>query len=878
VPEPDSDSPAPRPARLHHYAIAVAAAVLATALRMGLAGYVVAPFILAYPAVMLAATVGGLGPGILATLLAAGMAWYWLLPPSGRYQAPSLQDGVGLLLFTLMGVFMSVVAELYHRSRRRVGELEARRAAQEAESRFKTYVEAAPVGIYVLGDGGRFVEANPAGLEFLGADPGTLTSRTILDFLDEEGREVATRDMATLTVGDQRDRDYHIVRADGRRVWGIVRSVKLGDHGYLAFSQDVTERKAAADALRESEQRLALVLDGSFDGYWDTDLATGTSRVSTRWNEIMGREPGLQTIRQEEWAALVHPEDRLASAPHVSGVMERRGDRLDVEYRVQRTDGAQRWVRSRGKVVSRDDAGRPLRVAGALTDVTEQKRAEALLREERNLLRISFDTPLVGIVVFTPEGEWLFVNDCVCAMAGCTREEFLKRHFTDFTRPDEVARDWDLLRRLQSGTEDRDTRERRFVRKDGTEFWASVSLHCVRSPADQVTHLVAFVKDISPLKAAEEALLASEARFRSLAEESPVGVFETDAVGNNVYLNRAAQEITGQAPGEAHGPGWRNAIAPEDRETVAREWQAAVSAGRIFENEAWFEMPDGSRKRVQGCASALRDAGGAVTGFIGVLIDVTQQRALQAQLAVASRLASMGTLVTGVAHEINNPLASAMAGHHLALEDLRDLLERVRRGEPVEREPLERQLEEVVDSLADAETGDRRIARIVKDLATFGRPDPRRSRIRLIDAVDQAMHWLPGSVASSATVQVEHGEAPEILASVGQLGQVVVNLVTNAAKAIPDGRRGTVTVRVGTGAPGMARLEVADDGVGMPPAVMERMFDPFFSTREVGQGTGLGLPVCHSIVTAHGGTITAASEVGRGTTFRVELPAAPAEE
>jgi two-component system NtrC family sensor kinase len=120
---------------------------------------------------------------------------------------------------------------------------------------------------------------------------------------------------------------------------------------------------------------------------------------------------------------------------------------------------------------------------------------------------------------------------------------------------------------------------------------------------------------------------------------------------------------------------------------------------------------------------------------------------------------------------------------------------------------------------------------------------------------------------------VENGGAPDITASPGQIEQVLVNLVTNAAKATPDGKRGAVVVRIGPGKPGMARLDVVDHGKGIEPGVMARIFDPFFTTREVGKGSGLGLSICHSIVTNHGGTLTATSEVGQGSTFRVELPA-----
>jgi signal transduction histidine kinase len=131
----------------------------------------------------------------------------------------------------------------------------------------------------------------------------------------------------------------------------------------------------------------------------------------------------------------------------------------------------------------------------------------------------------------------------------------------------------------------------------------------------------------------------------------------------------------------------------------------------------------------------------------------------------------------------------------------------------------------------------------------------------------------------SASIRLEDRGAPEVVACAGQIEQILLNLITNAAKATPEGRRGTVTVRIGSGPSGTARVEVVDRGVGIDPAIRDRIFDPFFTTRTTGpeRGTGLGLAICQTIAMAHGGSITFESEVGQGSTFRVELPAAPVE-
>jgi signal transduction histidine kinase len=417
---------------------------------------------------------------------------------------------------------------------------------------------------------------------------------------------------------------------------------------------------------------------------------------------------------------------------------------------------------------------------------------------------------------------------------------------------------------------------------DGRLHHVLATAHPLRDPSGAVRGAVGAYVDVSDvvrvaheLRAAlgrNKELLASARRnellYRAMARSFPNGaiaLYDHDLRflifdGTRFAISRDAASNVGRTLAEIFPRDVAARIEPVHREALQ---------GRQGQLETVI-----NGRNIEICTSPVRDDTGAVVMGIATSQDVTEERALRTQLALSSRLASLGTLVAGVAHEVNNPLAGTLGSLATAIEDSRAIIASVRDEGPLDGERLVRAVEDVVEILLDAQVGGNRIARIVKDLALFGRPNPLRTRVRLGDVVTSSMRWLPASVGRNATVRVDDLGAPDVHASAGQLEQVVVNLVANAAFAIPEGRRGEIDVRITTSDEGRAVLEVQDDGKGIDPATMERIFDPFFTTRDVGHGMGLGLPICHAIVTAHGGALTASSVPDKGSTFRVELPTA----
>jgi signal transduction histidine kinase len=249
---------------------------------------------------------------------------------------------------------------------------------------------------------------------------------------------------------------------------------------------------------------------------------------------------------------------------------------------------------------------------------------------------------------------------------------------------------------------------------------------------------------------------------------------------------------------------------------------------------------------------------------------------LEAQLLISDRMASVGTLAAGVAHEINNPLAALMANLDFAIRDL-DVLRGSLRSESAENDWVAVRLGEIEEPLRDAKDCADRVRQIVRDLKIFSRSEEvERGAVDVRRVIESSIRMAWNELRHRARLVKEYGEVPPVEANEGRLGQVFLNLIVNAAQAIPEGSADKNEVRISTklDAQGRVVVEVKDTGGGIPEEIMPRIFDPFFTTKPVGVGTGLGLAICRRIVTDLGGSIAVESQVGKGTTIRTALPAA----
>jgi PAS domain S-box-containing protein len=328
--------------------------------------------------------------------------------------------------------------------------------------------------------------------------------------------------------------------------------------------------------------------------------------------------------------------------------------------------------------------------------------------------------------------------------------------------------------------------------------------------------------------------------LRSMLDAAHDLVYAKDLDGVYLACNPASERLLGLTESEQVGKTDRDFFSPGFAEAVRRDDLAVLASGQERRTEEWVTYPDGRRALMESIKVPFFGADGSVAGLVGVSRDITAQRSLQAQIALSSRLAALGTLVAGVAHEVNNPLAAILANQGLALELARESRNAIRATTPIVPDLRVGDLDELVELLAEAQESGQRIAQIVRDMATFANPEPARALVRLSHVVERAMRRFSSATGQSAMIQVDDGGAPEVTAASGQLEKVVHNLITNAVRA-SSGTEGTIVVRTGPGSPSMARLEVIDRGIGIPEAAFERIFEPFYTTHPAGEGHGAGL-------------------------------------
>jgi len=786
-----------------------------------------------------------------------------------------------------------------------VQDITERRQAVEAlaasEGRLRRSQEAGAIGSYEWDLATGAGRQSDSMLRLVGLEPGR--AHTLKELFDPILREDMPQVMETVAAiargATRRETDYRIARpADGAVRW--IRDIGQVEHDadgrpvrWVGIVQDVTDRKRAEIALRESEERLRLVQAAGRIGSFDWDIGSGHIVRSPEYVAIHGLPEGeLGTDDSDRWMARIHPDDRPRVETMHREVLARLGD-FENEHRIVRpVDGETRWIAIRGRLLP-DAQGRPGRLVAATTDITDRKRDEERVRasEERLRLMSAAAPQLLWVAGADDRNEW--VNDRWDDFAGF--EVTAEPHrWVELIHPDDAPGALKAWLRSRDAGEPFEA-EYRLRRADGVYRWHLVRALPFRELDGRVARWFGTSTDIEDQRRIANELRDSEARLRLAQEAGGVGLWEWDLDTGRTWWSDRLYEIVGMNPATpCTVESFRTLIHPDDLRPSQLASEAAISQGRRLDTEFRIVRPDGRTIWVASRGDVVRDDAGRAVKMVGVNFDITarkeaeaalrrladelqdrvdatvaEREAALAQLHEAQKLETLGQLTGGVAHDFNNLLTPIVGSL--------DLLRR--------RLPDDPRATRLVDGALQAAD---RARTLVSRLLAFGRRQVLQARPTDVAGLLRGMtDLIQRAIGQHISVVVEPAAIlPPAKVDPNQLELAVLNLAINARDAMPGGGTLTITAHPEVAKRGhrarlepgrYVRLSVIDTGTGMDEATLKRAIEPFFTTKGVGKGTGLGLSMIHGLAGQMGGALELSSTVGIGTRVDLWLPVADAD-
>jgi two-component system cell cycle sensor histidine kinase/response regulator CckA len=666
--------------------------------------------------------------------------------------------------------------------------------------------------------------------------------------------------------------EYRFLHKDGNYRW-VCDDMKLIKDEFgspieiIGYWTDITERKQTEAALKESEQRFRTIFEGAVDGILLADIETKKFRVG---NKMICRMLGYSLKEVKNLGVMdIHPKEAL---PFVMEQFDRlaRGEITETsELPVKRKDCSVFYAEI-STVLLKLDAGTYL--MGTFRDITERKQAEEALRESEERFRFAFENANTGVCLVDLEGNLIRVNSKMCEIFGYTREELERMTVNDIAHPEDIDKSPEFIQKTLQGEIDRGTFEKRYFHKKGHVVTCEVSSSLVRNAEGSPLYFISHIHDITERKKAEELLQKEREISLSILENAPYGVALIDKGGAYIYTNPEFTNITGYTLQDVPtGKDWFQKAFPDpkDRERMIEVWKEDRSKGNMINREFSINSKDGKINEIDIRSTFLRDGRAVI-----VLHDITEKRraeeemkSLQEQLRQSQKMEAIGRLAGGIAHDFNNLLTIIKGYSQLSLIELS------------EDNPLKRNIEHI-------HTATDRAADLVRQLLAFSRRQILEMKVLDLNTTLANLHnmlrRLIGEDIELTTVLAE--DLGRVKTDLGWIEQAIMNLVVNARDAMPSGGKLTIETRnadldeayvgghVGVKPGRYVMLSVSDTGVGMTPEVRERLFEPFFSTKEKDKGTGLGLSTVYGIVKQSGGDIWVYSEPGKGSTFKIYLP------
>jgi PAS domain S-box-containing protein len=645
--------------------------------------------------------------------------------------------------------------------------------------------------------------------------------------------------------------EYRIARPDGSVRWVNDRGFQVRDAAGLLIRltgivADITERKQVEIA----SLRLAAIVESSDDAIIGKDL----NSIVTSWNRGAEKIFGY-TAREMVGSSIMKliPEDRRDEENQILGKIKVGESVEHFETLRQTKDGRLITVSVTASPI-KDASGKPIGVSKVARDITERKQAEQarLALEER--YRALFEYAPDGIVIADPESHYIDANSSICRMLGYTRDELIGLHASDIVVHSEIQQIEPALKIIKSKADYH--REWQFRRKDSSVFAAEVI-----AAAMPDGNLLGMIRDITDRKRDQEQI----AEQAALLEKARDAILVCDLRGTVLFWNNGAEQIYGWTRQETMGRNIVEFLYADSKKF--KEFNELILRQGEWSGELQHFTRDKREISVESRMTLIRDNEGLPKSVLAINTDITDRKSIEAQLMRAQRMESIGTLAGGIAHDLNNILSPII----LSIGVLKAISDQPQAG---------RMLEII-------ETSAKRGSDIVRQVLSFARGvESQKTLVQPKHLLKDLENIIKDTFPKDIRLQFSApSEAWTILGDPTQMQQILLNLCVNARDAMPNGGNLTVAVENSLldeqyatmhieAKPGRyVIISITDSGSGIPREHLDKIFMPFFTTKDLNKGTGLGLSTVMAIVKSHDGFVNVYSEPGKGSTFKVYLPA-----
>ena len=756
---------------------------------------------------------------------------------------------------------------------------------EENKNLYKTLTETLTDGITLTDLKGKYIYCNQKQADLLGYDKAAdLIGVDGFQFIAPEHQEKTAETLQQ--IFDKKHIEgiiYDIIRKDGTRITAefsvqIINNEKESPQSLLCLMRDITERKRAENALQESEQKRRRAMELACAGTWEWEIKTNQVFWSDEAYRIFDLEIGTP-ITYETVKERVHPDDREYHDQNTASWLENQGGD-HYEYRIVHTDESIHYILGFGEVIC-DATGEPEWMLGFVQDITELKKAEEALHESEERYR-SFVHNFNGIAFRGEIGlKVVFFHGAVEKITGYKSEDFMreKPSWGQIIHPDDVLCYQERAKEAMSDPTHSAEIEHRIICKDGNVRWIHQIAKVIFDELGKPIYIEGILYDITERKLAEETLKNNQNFLNSIIEQSPFATWISDEKGTIIKCNVALTKLLNISEDQLIGKynvfedkiAIEQGLMPKIR-TVFEDGKTANFSIEWDAKEIGYK--DSKKVHIEGTMFPIHDDKGNLTNVVDHWVDVSKRKQaekekmkLKEQLQQAQKMEAIGTLAGGIAHDFNNILGVIMGYTDLTLDDLSDT-------------------KNVIKNLQHVMKASERAKEMVQQILAFSRKDEQTMKsVSIGKIVKEVVNFLRTSIPTTIEIRFEKESGlPLIFGNKTQINQVLMNLCTNSAYAMKE-NGGLLNIELKEVMleaddteslkmkPGVYQvINVSDTGTGINKDIIDKIFEPYFTTKDTGEGTGMGLAVIYGIIKNHGGDIKVYSEPGKGTVFNVYFP------